>query len=153
MRRWRILLVFGVFEFSVPLLGIWLGGRAAERLADRAPWLSSALLAAVGIWTMVAAWRSSADPRRYARHAASWGGLVVLAGLLSVDNLVVGFGIGLGGASPLLLAATIACFAIGFAALGLRIGHRARRHHERAAETFAGAVLVVLAVAIAAGWL
>jgi putative Mn2+ efflux pump MntP len=152
VRRWRIIGVFGAFEFLIPLAGIWLGRHAASLVADRAGWLAPALLAGVGIWTVVAARRSSWKAERFARKATTWRGLATLAAVLSVDNLVVGFSLGLGGASPLLVAGTIALFAMAFAALGLRIGARARKRRERAAETAAGVLLIVLGVATWLGW-
>lgn len=153
VRRWRIVGVFGAFEFTIPLVGIWLGRHAAGLVADRAGWLGPALLAGVGVWTMAAAQRDSWQVERFARKATTWRGLMTLAALLSVDNLIVGFSLGLGGASPLLLAGTIALFAMLFALVGLRIGARARNRHERAAETTAGVLLVLLAVATWLEWI
>lgn len=153
IRRWRIVAVFGAFEFVIPLVGIWLGSRAASAVAEQADWLGPTLLAGVGAWTVVAARREPAREERYARRATTWRGLMVLAALLSVDNLVVGFSLGLGGASPLLLAATIAAFAMVFALVGLKIGASARNRHERTAETAAGVLLLVLAAATWSGWI
>lgn len=153
VRRWRIVAVFGAFEFAIPLVGIWLGRHAAGLVAERAEWLGPALLAGVGAWTVAAAQRHWASGERYARLATTWRGLVVLAALLSVDNLVVGFSLGLGGASPLLLAGTIAAFAMAFALVGLKIGASARSRHERAAETAAGLLLLVLGAATWFEWI
>lgn len=152
-RRWRIVAVFGVFEFVIPLIGIWLGRHAADLVAERAAWLGPALLAGVGAWTVLAAQRGSAREQRYARRATTWRGLTAMAALLSVDNLVVGFSLGLGGASPLLLAGTIAAFAMGFALVGLEIGANARTRHERLAETAAGLLLVALGAATWLDWI
>lgn len=122
-------------------------------MAEQAGWLGPALLAGVGIWTVVAAQRESAKEEGYARRATTWRGLIVLAALLSVDNLVVGFSLGLGGASPLLLAGTIAAFAMVFALAGLKIGASARKRHERMVETSAGLLLLVLAAATWLEWI
>lgn len=153
VRRGRIVLVFGVFEFAIPLVGIWLGRHAAERVTDHAGWLGTALLAGVGLWTVIAAQRGGDHEERYARRATTWRGLVLLASLLSIDNLIVGFSLGLGGAEPLLLAGVIATFAVAFAFIGLTLGAHARRHHERWAETAAGALLLLLAAAAGFDWI
>jgi hypothetical protein len=58
---------------------------------------------------------------------------------------LVGFGLGLGGRSPLLLAAAIAGCSMAFAWLRPRLGRFARRRGRRAAEADAGWPLLVLA--------
>lgn len=153
VHRWRILTVFGAFEFLVPLFGIWSGRQVAGSIAEHASTVAAVLIGAVGLWTTIAAQRRDWDEDALARRASSWHGLAVLASLLSIDNLLVGFGLGLGGRSPLLLASVIAVFAVAFAWIGLRFGKRLRRHHERLAETGAGIVLILLAAAMAADWL
>ncbi|HUG45987.1 MAG TPA: manganese efflux pump, partial [Sphingomicrobium sp.] len=45
VRRWRIVLTFGLFEFFIPLLGLWLGQRASGFVAGSVDWLGPALLA------------------------------------------------------------------------------------------------------------
>ena len=75
-----------------------------------------------------------------------------MAAGLTFDNLVVGFALGLSEVEPLLLASTIALFAVAFTLVGLEIGRRGRRSHEAAAQTASGILLIALAVAVALGW-
>lgn len=152
--RWpRILLVFGVVEFCVPLVGIAVGREVARRLADYTEWLGAVLLALLGAWTMVSGLVARFDLADLMRRAMSWGGLVLLAAGLSVDNAVIGFSLGLRGYSPLELALTIATCSVVFSAVGLGIGDAGRRHFETIAEVAAGIVLLGLAAADVAGWL
>ena len=78
---------------------------------------------------------------------ASWKGLVALATALSVDNLLVGFSIGLGKIEPLALATTIAAFSIVFTQIGIEIGARAASSYERSARLVTGSLLLALAAA------
>jgi manganese efflux pump family protein len=144
-RAARIIAVFGVFEFVVPFLGMWLGAYAAQRLLDRSEWLGPLLLAAVGTWAVAAALRERIDAGKLAALVTSWRGVIVLALSLSVDNLLVGFSLGLQRISPLAVAATIAVFSMGFTWLGLRLGNVSRRRWELHAQWTAGALLIVLA--------
>jgi manganese efflux pump family protein len=149
-RRWRIVAVFAVFEFTVPLLGLLAGQSLAGVLADSGRWVGAALLAGLGLLAMRP---DGVDDVRLAARVTTIGGLVVLAAGLSLDNLLVGFGLGFGDVSPLLVAAVIAAFAAVFTLLGLELGAAGRRHWERRAQIASGAALVAVAVAVGAGWI
>lgn len=152
-RRWRVVAVFGAFEFTIPLLGMWLGQRASGWLAGQFGWLSWALLAMLGGWAVREGLRHRADDERLARRVTTWRGLGGLAAGLSVDNLIIGFGLGLTRLSPLSVATTIAVFSMGFSWLGMRLGCQARRHWEKWAKVGSGALLLALAIAMWRGWI
>ena len=87
------------------------------------------------------------------------GGVVLLELALCVDNLIVGFALGLNleklsfrGFEPFLIAATIAVFAMGYTWLGMRIGDEARRYREQYAKFGSGLLLFVLAAATWLDW-
>ncbi len=151
-RRWRIATVFGVFEFTVPLIGLLIGSVAAEYLSGAGQLVGAALLLVLGILAVRAPAAAEENRERLAAQVATWGGLTALAAGLTVDNLVVGFALGLGDAEPLLLAATIAAFAVVFTLIGIELGRRGRRNHEAASQTASGLLLIALAVAVALGW-
>lgn len=146
-RRVRILFVFAVFEFFVPLIGLWLGHRSAHFIAVQAEWLGPVLLAGLGLWTLIETRRDSLARERLLRHLTSWRGLAGLAAILSIDNLVIGFGLGLGGADALKVALVIVAFSISFAWIGLAVGEKVHTSFETAAEIFSGVLLIALAMA------
>lgn len=155
-RRWRIASVFGAFEFLVPLVGLLIGRELAGAATDVGRWVGAALLVGIGVWALVAAARRGRDDGRaekLARRVASWRGLAWLAAGLSLDNLAVGFALGLGGASPLLVAAVIAAFSVVFTLVGLRLGAAGRDRWKRPTELLAGLALVAIGVAVGVGWL
>lgn len=150
-RTRRIVAVFGIFEFCVPLVGLALG-RASTRVIERqASWVSVVLLVAVGVWMLWTSGRSTSKDERLARRATTWGGLALLSAGLSVDNLVVGFSLGLRAYDPVAIAATIASFSMLFTWLGLRAGDIGKRHWEQRATVLAGAMLIAVAVLEVAG--
>lgn len=151
--RWRIAGVFGAFEFLVPLAGLVVGRELAGELADTGRWVGAALLAALGLWTMWAARGGEQRGRELARRASTWSGLAGLAAGLSLDNLVVGFALGLGGAAPLIVAAVIAAFSVGFTLAGLRLGAAGRHRWRRGTEVLAGMALLAVAAGVGAGWI
>jgi putative Mn2+ efflux pump MntP len=153
-RRARIVAVFGVFEFLVPLIGIAIGRSVANSLADAGRWIGDTLLAALGVATVLSSRRDSSDSdARMARFVTSWGGLMLLAGGLSLDNLVIGFSLGMGDLQPLAVAGTIALFSMTSTWIGIGLGSELRRHWEQRAEIGSGISLMLLAVGVAAGWL
>jgi len=153
-RRWpRIALVFGAMEFSVPLVGIWLGRRAARWLGAAATWLGPTLLIGLGIWVATSPLRGRAAAKREARQVTTWGGLIVLAFGLAIDNVVVGFSLGLGDVDALLTAGVIAAGAVAFSITGLHLGRASRRAWEKSATIAAGVALVAIGAAVASGLL
>lgn len=150
-RRLRILAVFAAFEFGVPLLGLALGRRISGQLADHASWLGALLIAGLGLWTLFASTRRTPDTRKLARWLSSWRGLVTLSAGLSLDNLVVGFGLGLGGVPVLLTATVIMLCSVAFAWVGLRLGAMGHRDVETPAEALSGLLLLAVAGMILAG--
>lgn len=152
-RRWRIIIVFGLFEFTIPLAGIWLGRSLTRFISEQASWISTAALAGLGIWIIYTALRRERDEEALAERITTWQGLFLLAAGLSIDNLIIGISLGLGGMEPLLLAATIAAFSIAFTWLGLRLGNASRRNWEKIAEVGSGVLLLALAFASLMGWL
>ncbi len=145
-RTWRVVLTFGAFEFGVPLLGMWLGQTVSDWIERQAGWLGIVLLAGVGAWMIWSALRHTSSDEKLARRATTWGGLTALAAGLSVDNLIIGFSLGLRRLDPLTVAATIAAFSMAFTWVGIRFGDVSRRHWERPSEILAGALLLGVAV-------
>lgn len=152
-RRWRITVIFGLFEFFVPLAGIWAGSTVARSVGDAAAAIGPVLIILLGAWTIGAGVRESEFAEDLAERVTTWSGLIALAAGLSLDNLLVGFSLGLGNANPLVVATTIAIFSVAFTLAGLALGAASRRHWERRAKVLSGVLLVGLGVANALGWL
>ena len=148
----RILLVFGAFEFTIPLVGAWLGQHVSQLIAGRADWLGPLVLIFLGTLTIVGAFRSPSERKDIAGYLTGWAGLVSLAAGLSADNLVVGFSMGLGGVPPLVLAATILVCSVLFAWAGLALGRRARRNWGGLAGGISGMILIGLGLTSLTGW-
>ncbi|MDF0591870.1 manganese efflux pump [Methanotrichaceae archaeon Mx] len=151
-RRLRVMLVFGLFEFFVPLVGIWLGSATAEAIGLQTNVVGAVLLVGLGLSAVIVGLRDQKADEELARRVTEWRGLLFLAACLSVDNLAVGFGLGLGRANPLAVATAIAFFSVLFTWAGMRLGRDSRHGWERGAKIVAGALLVGLGLAGGAGW-
>lgn len=153
-RRLRICAVFGVFEFAIPLFGLWLGRAASSWVEERAGWLGALLLALMGTWGIVSGIRNRSHDEHYADRVTTWQGLVALAAVLSVDNLVVGFSLGIRKLEPFLVATVIAVFSVVFTWTGMSLGDRARRPQwERPVKIGSGGLLLALGGATYLEWI
>lgn len=151
--RYRVIVVFGVFEFVVPLLGIWVGFAAAETIGLHSNIVGGILIFALGLFVVFGGFNHSSNDKLLAQRVTRWSGLIVLAAGLSLDNLMVGFSLGLGEARPLAVASAISLFSMLFTWLGMHFGSESRRRWEGTAEITAGVLLMVLGIASGAGHL
>jgi putative Mn2+ efflux pump MntP len=152
-RHTHILIVFGLFEFFIPLVGVWLGQKASGMVATHAFWLGPTVLAALGVMSLRSAGKPPRDQKKLLHAISSTQGLVFLAASLSSDNLMVGFSLGLGGIDPLTLALTIMFCSVTMTWIGLNLGGKMHSEFETASEIFTGFFLIALAMAMLAGWI
>ena len=122
--------------------------RSARLIGEVGAWIGPLLLVGVGVWIATGPLREGRrDAERMAKRAGTWGGLVTLSFALAIDNVVVGFSLGLGDVDALRTAAAIAVVAVVFSLIGLHLGRASRRTWEVAASVSAGVVLVAVGVA------
>jgi len=147
--RWRVALVFGVFEGLMPLLGLALGRSLAKELGHHASLVAGLLLALTGVYIVVSEIvRGDKTPPS---AALSTRRLVVLGAALGLDNLVVGFALGAYRVNVLVAVLVIAVVSVGLTLLGLELGARVGPRLGGAGEVVGGAVLVVVGLLVATG--
>jgi len=147
--RWRISVLFLVFEAGMPLIGVALGAPLAHAIGDTADYVAAAAVIAIGAWMLLHG--DSDDEEEKAGRLVSAHG-VALLGLgisISLDELAIGFGLGLTHLPliPVILAIGVQAFAA--AQLGLHLGNRIAERYREAAERLAGIVLIALGVFLA----
>ena len=89
--RLRVGLAFGFFEAVMPVVGLLVGHTAAGAIGSSGRYVGGGLLVLTGVWAVVQARRTSAQEKQGALRLRQ---LLVLAVALSLDNLVVGFALG-----------------------------------------------------------
>ncbi|ACV59231.1 manganese efflux pump MntP [Alicyclobacillus acidocaldarius] len=145
--QWRVALIFAVFEAWMPVLGIWIGREVASVLGQSAHIVGIAILALLGLYSLFK--RHEEEDEMEAVQRARGLQIVLLAIALSIDNLTVGFSLGMMRA-PLAFAGVVfgtVSFLLTIA--GLEAGRfLASRLEHLPAERLTG--LVLLAVA---GWM
>jgi putative Mn2+ efflux pump MntP len=150
-RRLRTSLVLSVFETGMPVVGFLAGAGIGAAAGRWSAFVAAAVLAATGAWML---WPRDAGDEEGARMhlletARGWA--IVLLGLsISIDELAIGFGVGLLGLPLVALVALIAVQAVLAAQLGMRLGSRLAGDAKESAERVAGALLLVAAVLVLA---
>jgi manganese efflux pump family protein len=140
-QRLRISLIFVLFEGGMPLIGLGLGTALARGIGQVADYLAGAAVIAVGAWMLLAGEKDEDD--KASRLTSSRGlALIALGVSISLDELAIGFTIGLAH----LLITAIALQAFVAAQLGLAIGARIGERWRERAEQAAGIALILLGI-------
>lgn len=147
--RLRTSLVLSAFEAGMPVVGFLVGAGLGGIIGQWSDYLAAIVLAGIGAW-MLRPTRGEGDEgqsMRLLEKARGW--TVIVLGLgISLDELAIGFGIGLLRLPLVLLVFLIAVQAFLAAQLGLRLGSRLAERTRSTAERFAGALLVLAAVVV-----
>ena len=134
--------IFVIFEAGMPLIGLALGSVLARGIGQAADYLAAAAVIAVGAWMLFA----GEDEEETATRIDHSRGLALMAlGVsISLDELAIGFSVGL---VRLPLAAVITAIAIQAllaAQLGLALGGRISERLREHAQQVAGVALMLL---------
>lgn len=147
--RGRISALFTAFEAGMPLIGVALGAPLGHAVGNAADYLAIGVLAAFGLYTLLG--EEERERENLAQLAQARGaGAVVLGLSISLDELVIGFSLGLLGLPVGLVIAAIAVQAFTVTQLGLRLGSHVSERLREAAELIAGLALIGLAIALLA---
>jgi putative Mn2+ efflux pump MntP len=142
--RLRISLVMTGFEAVMPLIGLALGHALGTIIGTTADYIAIGILAALGVWMLV---HEDENGVEQAEQLVSASGLI-LVGIgvsISLDELAVGFTIGLLHLSIWLAVALIGVQAFVLSQVGLLLGTRISENARENTEQLAGIALIGLA--------
>jgi putative Mn2+ efflux pump MntP len=136
---------FGLFQFTMPILG-WVAGHTVRGYIDAYDhWIASILLAYIGIRMI----REGTHVEKYRRDDPTRGvSLVLLSIATSIDALAMGLSIAILGVNIVFPAAIIGVVALVFTCAGMALGGRIGRPWRRRAAWFGGILLVGIGVKI-----
>lgn len=143
--RLRVSLLMSGFEMAMPIVGLLVGRALGTLVGHAADYVAIGVLGLLGISMVV---HDDEDESKRVGQLAGGSGLVLLGlGIsISLDELAIGFTIGLLHLSLVLAVALIGLQAFVFAQLGLRLGSRLNETLRERAEQVAGLALIGLAV-------
>lgn len=133
--------LFTAFEAGMPLVGLAAGAPLARAIGGDAEYLAIAVLLAFGLYTLF----GGEDEERIEGLATARGARWLLLGLsISLDELAIGFTLGLLRLPVVPVIVLIALQSILVTQLGLHLGHRLSVPLRERAEQLAGLALAVL---------
>jgi manganese efflux pump family protein len=146
-RRLRLSVLFSTFEAGMPLIGLALGAPLGHAIGSAADYVAIGVLLAFGLYTVLSSEQD--DEERLAELAQLRGPGALLLGIsISLDELAIGFTLGLLRLPVALTIAVIALQAFTVTQLGLRLGNRLSTRLREVAERLAGVALIVLGVGL-----
>jgi manganese efflux pump family protein len=136
---------FAVAEGAMPLVGFLIGG-AVFGLADRiAPYVAALLLLGVGLYTL---WEALSGEEEGNYSPANLMTLLLTALSVSLDELAVGFSLGLLHVPVVLAIVLIAAQALIITYVGTAIGQAVGERVAQRSELLSGGVLTLLAIGL-----
>jgi putative Mn2+ efflux pump MntP len=144
-QRLRVSLLMSSFELAMPIVGLFVGRTLGTLVGNAADDVAIGVLGLLGIWLIVG---NEDDEAEGVGRLATGSGLLLLGlGIsISLDELAIGFTIGLLHLSLVPAVLLIGLQAFLFAQLGLRLGGRLNVTLRERAEQVAGLALLGLAV-------
>jgi putative Mn2+ efflux pump MntP len=150
--RLRMSLLFVVFEGGMPLIGLGLGAALAHGIGQVADYVAAAAVIGIGAWMLFAG--EEEEEEKAARMAASRGLALIGLGIsISLDELAIGFSIGLSSLPAIAVIVAIALQAFVAAQLGLALGAKIAERWRERAERLAGIALILLGIYLVVGQL
>ena len=147
--RLRVSVLMSGFEMAMPVIGLLVGRALGQLVGNAADYLAIAVLALLGVWMLLNNEDEDAG-RKVGQLVAGRGLALVALGIsISLDELAMGFTIGLLRLSIWLAVVLIGAQAFVVSQLGLRLGTRLNASLRERAEQLAGLALLGLAVLLA----
>jgi putative Mn2+ efflux pump MntP len=148
-QRLRISLLFVLFEGGMPLIGLGLGAALAHGIGQVADYVAAAAVIGIGGWMLFADDEGEED--KAARLTTSRGLALIGLGIsISLDELAIGFSIGLSSLPVTAVIVAIALQAFIAAQLGLALGAKIAERWRERAEKLAGIALILLGLYLVA---
>jgi putative Mn2+ efflux pump MntP len=146
--RWRTCALFVVLETGMPVVGLALGAPVTRAVGGSADYLAAAALVGVGAWILVVGDDNLEHDRARRLLAARGWGTIGLGLGISVDELAIGFGLGLTGLSIVEIVVAIGVQAFVAVQAGLYLGARIAERVREGVERVAAGGLILLGLGL-----
>jgi len=147
---YRFALSSGFAEGTLSAFGLAFGKHIISKIASFDHWIAFSLLLGVGlhmIYESVKKIKTTHDDNQEKKEEDfhSYGRILIVSIVTSIDALGVGMGLGIAGNSPLLYSSAIAVAAFVATLLGLKLARSLSRNLGPKVEIVGGVILILLA--------
>jgi putative Mn2+ efflux pump MntP len=146
--RLRIAIVFGLFESGMPIIGLFLGRQLVHYLGDHASLIGGLLLGLTGIY-LIYTGRSNTGDKKVVQAKYGWFKLITTGLFLSLDNLIIGFGLGTRHEPLILSVVVIGIASVTLSLVGLELGNSLSSRIEEYSEIVSGSILILVGILLA----
>ena len=145
-QRIRFSLLFAAFEGGMPVIGLLVGAGLGQAIGGWSEYVAIAALAGLGLYMLFG---RDDDEERAQRFASSSGPAMIVLGLsVSLDELAIGFSLGLLNVPIVPAIILIAAQAFVVSQVGFALGGRVGEATREGAERLAGAALLAIGAAL-----
>jgi putative Mn2+ efflux pump MntP len=137
----RTALTFGLFEALMPILGLLIGAGLSQLIGNLAKYVGIGVLVALAVYLL---FKSADEEEERPKKAGVQG--ILLAVALSLDNLTVGFGLGMLQVPLAAAAVTFGLVSLVMTFVGLEIGRFVGAKVSLSADKLSGGVLLLVAL-------
>lgn len=149
-RRLRTSLILAAFEAGMPIVGVLLGRGVGGVIGHVAGYAAAAAIGLAG-WLLLRPGGDDDEDERVRLLARAHGLAIIELGLsIGIDELAIGFSLGLLGIPLVLAVVFLGVQAFTASQLGLRLGSRIGEELREGAERAAGALLILIALLLLA---
>lgn len=141
-RQFSTALLFALFEALMPVAGVLMGEGAARFIGTPARYVGVVVLVAAGVYSLIQVGQAGEDNQQ---KGVSGMRLLAMSVALSLDNLTVGFGLGMLHAPVGMAALVFGVVSLVMTLVGLEVGRFIGRAVNISAELITGIVLLATA--------
>lgn len=146
-RRLQLGLLFAAFEGGMPIVGLAVGAAIGNLVGSLGDYVAIVALAALGLYILFT--DEKKEEARIERFATSNGWAMAVVGLsVSLDELAIGFALGLARVPIIPALVLIAFQAFAVSQIGFSLGGRVGESVREGAERLAGIALLAIAGAL-----
>ena len=141
----KVALIFGFFQFIMPLVGYFLTYKFSNIISNYLPFISAIILLILGInmWQ-----ESSKSVQEKNIHTQNLWVLIALAFATSIDGLAAGITIDTFSINPYLTISIISLVTITLSLIGIYLGDRGGRFLGKYAEKLGAVIMIAMAIKV-----
>ena len=138
----KVAIIFGFFQFIMPLIGYVLTNSLSNNFSQYLPWISFIILLILGInmWQ-----ESSKSVQEKNIHTKNIWVLIALAFATSIDGLAAGITINSFSINPYFAISIISLVTVGLSLLGIYLGDRGGKFLGNYAEKLGSIIMIAMA--------